>query len=130
MKKLSFVLLALSLAVTTLHAADKNGVQLGFWEMLRMKIEQLTPQKKLNTTTAVGGVRGAAVEVADVYWKGETKPQFIDADELSAFQKAMSLVEGGQKDQAQTAFADFSKTYPNSPLRKEADQALAQLIAK
>jgi TolA-binding protein len=130
MKKLSFVLLALMLAVTTLHAADKNEAPLGFWEMLRMRIEQLTPQKKLNTTTAVGGVRGAAVEVADVYWKGETKPQFIDSDELTAFQKAMSLVEAGQKDQAQAAFAEFAQTYPNSPLRKDADQALAQLIAK
>ena len=130
MKKLSSVLLALSLAVTALHAADKNEASLGFWEMLRMKIEQLTPQKKLNTTTAVGGVRGAAVEVADVYWKGETKPQFIDADELGAFQKAMSLVEGGQKDQAQAAFTDFVKTYPNSPLRKDADQAMAQLAAR
>ena len=130
MKKRFAVLLALSLAVTTLHAEDKNVAQLGFWEMLRMKIEQLTPQKKLNTTTAVGGVRGAAVEVADVYWKGETKPQFIDSDELTVFQKAMSLVEAGQKDQAQTAFTDFAKIYPNSPLRKEADQALAQLDAR
>jgi len=130
MKKLFFVLFSLTLAVTTLHAADKTVVSLGFWEALRMKIEQLTPQKKLNTTTAVGGVRGAAVEVADVYWKGETKPQFIDADELGAFQKAMALVETGQKDQAQLAFTDFAKTYPNSPLRQEADQALAQLVAK
>jgi TolA-binding protein len=130
MKKLFSVLLALMLAVTTLHAQDKKEAALGFWEMLRMKIEQLTPQKKLSTTTAVGGVRGAAVEVADVYWKGESKPQFIDTDELGAFQKAISLVEGGQKEQAQAAFADFAKTYPNSPLRKDADQAMAQLIAK
>jgi TolA-binding protein len=130
MKKLLAVLFALTFAVTALHAEDKNLAPLGFWEMLRMKIEQLTPQKKLNTTTAVGGVRGAAVEVADVYWKGETKPQFIDADELGAFQKAMSLVEGGQKDQAQAAFTDFVKTYPDSPLRKDADQAMAQLAAR
>jgi TolA-binding protein len=130
MKKLFSVLLALMLAVTTLHAQDKKEAALGFWEMLRMKIEQLTPQKKLSTTTAVGGVRGAAVEVADVYWKGESKPQFIDTDELGAFQKAISLVEGGQKEQAQAAFADFAKTYPNSPLRKDADQAMAQLQVK
>ena len=130
MKKLSSVLLSVAMAATTLHAQDKKETQLGFWEMLRMKIEQLTPQKKLNTTTAVGGVRGAAVEVADVYWKGESKPQFVDPDELGAFQKAMSLVEGGQKDQAQAAFADFAKTYPTSSLRKDADQAMAQLMLK
>jgi TolA-binding protein len=130
MKKLLSLLLVISFAASTLHAQDKNQAALGFWEMLRMKIEQLTPQKKLNTTPAVGGVRGAAVEVADVYWKGETKPQFIDSDELTAFQKAMSLVEAGQKDQAQAAFTDFAKTYPNSPLRKDADQAMAQLQVK
>ena len=130
MKRLLSVVLVLALAVPALRAQDKNVAALGFWEVLRMKIEQLTPQKKLNTTTAIGGVRGAAIEVADVYWKGETKPQFIDTDELGAFQKAMSLVEAGQKDQAQVAFADFAKTYPNSALRKEADQALAQLLAK
>ena len=129
MKYLATLLLALSFAVTSLHAADKVETKLGFWEMLRMKIEQLTPQKKLTTTTAVGGVRGAAVEATDVYWKGESKPQFIDPEELGAFQKAIALAEGGQKDQAKTAFADFAKSYPNSPLRKDADLAMAQLVA-
>jgi len=94
-----------------------------------MKIEQMTPQKKLGSTTAVGGVRGAAVEATDVYWKGEAKPQSIDADELGAFQKAMALVEAEQKDQAKAAFAEFSKTYPNSPLKADADQVMARLIA-
>jgi TolA-binding protein len=127
MKKLFLLLLSMSLASPALHAQDKRDAGSGFWELLRMKLEQLTPQKKLSTTTAVGGVRGAPVEVADVYWKGETKPQLVDADELTAFQKALALVEAGQKDQAQAAFAEFSRSYPESSLREQADQALARL---
>jgi len=129
MKKLTPVLLALSLLAPAVHAAGNSDSWSGFWERLRLRIEQMTPQKKLGNTTAVGGVRGAAVEVSDVYWKGEAKPQSVDADELNAFQKAMALVEADQKDQAQAAFADFARTYPASPLRADADQALARLLA-
>ncbi len=129
MKKSYPVLLALCLLAPAVQAADKGDSWSGFWEKLRMRIEQMMPQKKLATTTAVGGVRGAAVEAADVYWKGEAKPQSIDADELTAFQKAMALVEADQKEQAQAAFTDFARTYPESPLKADADQALARLLA-
>lgn len=129
MKKLITALLALSLLGAHAQSGGQGDSWTGFWERLRMKIEQMTPQKKLGSTTAVGGVRGAAVEATDVYWKGEAKPQSIDADELSAFQKAMALVEAEQKAQAQAAFAEFSKTYPNSPLKADADQIMARLMA-
>jgi len=129
MKKFVPVLLALGLVTPVLHAADSNDSWSGFWEKLRMKIEQMTPQKKLTTTTAVGGVRGAAVEVSDVYWKGEAKPQTVDDGELTAFQKAMALVESGQKEQARAAFGEFVKAYPASPLKPDADQAIARLVA-
>jgi TolA-binding protein len=127
MKKLLSLLLLMSLVSPALPAEDKSESGLGFWEMLRMKIEQFTPQKKLNTTTAVGGVRGAPVQANDIYWKGETKPQTIDTDELAEFQKAMALVEADQKDQARAAFSDFSAAHPTSPLRPDAEKALAQL---
>ncbi|KRI00375.1 hypothetical protein [Curvibacter sp. PAE-UM] len=129
MKKLITALLALSLLGAHAQSGGQGDSWTGFWERLRMKIEQMTPQKKLGSTTAVGGVRGAAVEATDVYWKGEAKPQSIDADELSAFQKAMALVEAEQKAQAQAAFAEFTKTYPNSPLKADADQIMARLMA-
>lgn len=129
MKKLITALLALSLLGAHAQSGGQGDSWAGFWERLRMKIEQMTPQKKLGSTTAVGGVRGAAVEATDVYWKGEAKPQSIDADELSAFQKAMALVEAEQKAQAQAAFAEFTKTYPNSPLKADADQIMARLMA-
>ncbi len=109
----------------SLMAAESNAP--GFWELLRIKIEQLTPQKKLSTTTAVGGVRGAPVESTDVYWKGEAKPSAIDADELMKFRHAVTLVEAGKRQDARSAFDEFIKKYPESPLRKDAESAIAQL---
>ena len=85
------------------------------------------PQKNVAATTAVGGVRGAQVTANDTYWKGEKAEQKVDPEELAAFQKAMALAEAGEVKQAQAAFAEFVKKSPDSPLRKDADQALAQL---
>jgi TolA-binding protein len=64
-----------------------------------------------------------------VYWKGEAHPQSVDEDELASFQKAMGLVDSHQKDAALAAFSDFSRNYPNSPLKADADQARARLLA-
>lgn len=128
MNKLSCLTLVLCLAsAPALHAADPKP-EVGFWEMLRLKIEMLTPQKKLSTTTAVGGVRGAPIEVNDIYWKGETKPQEIPAEELASFSHALALADAGKKEEAKLAFSGFSRTYPSSTLRESADQALAQLM--
>lgn len=123
MKKLIAALLALSLFGAYARSADtgKADSWSGFWERLRMKVERMTPQKKVASTTAV--------EAGDIYWNGEAKPQFIDSDELTAFQKAMALVESDQKDQVQAAFTEFAKTYPNSPLKADADPAMARLMA-
>ncbi len=131
MKKLITALLALSLFGAHAQSGDKGKADSwsGFWERLRMKVEQMTPQKKLGSTTAVGGVRGAAVEASDVYWKGEAKPQSIDADELAAFQKAMALVEADQKEQAHAALGEFIRSYPESSLKADAEQITARLTA-
>lgn len=128
MKKVTILLLLFLLISPALHSAEKS--EPGFWESLRMKIEQLTPQKKLGATTAVGGVRGAPVEDNDVYWKGEAKPTAIDPNELASFQNAISLADAGKKAEAQAAFSAFAKNYPASPLRKDAEQAIAQLQPK
>jgi TolA-binding protein len=134
MKKIIALLLAIGFTaiVQPVFAADKASAsakadrQLTFWEMLRKKINMFTPQKRLEATTAVGGVRGAQTEVNDVYWKGEAN-QLINAEELAAFKKAEDFAEAGDMKQAQAAFAEFVKLHPDSSLRKEADQALAML---
>lgn len=126
MKKLTMLLLIGSmLGSQALYAEEKSGSAQSFWDMIRSKLEMLTPQKRVTATNATGGVRGAAVASEDVYWKDEATGQTIDADELDAFKKGIKLIETGDKGQARTAFADFIKKYPDSSLRKDADQALA-----
>ena len=124
MKKLTMLLL-LGLAFGSQALYAGNDSTQSFWDMLRSKLESLTPQKKVVATNATGGVRGAAVASEDVYWKNEATGQTIDSDELDAFKKAVKLFEAGDKGQAKTAFSDFIKKYPDSSLRKDADQALA-----
>jgi len=121
------MLLSMSLMSQTLRAEVKSADTLGFWEKLRVKIEQMAPQKKVSATTAVGGVRGAKVVAEDVYWKGEKTAAVVDADELDAFKNAMALAAGGEQAKAQAAFSEFVTKNPDSPLRKDADLALAQL---
>lgn len=129
MKKLIIPLLALYLAMgsQTLYAEGKNDETLSFWEKLRVKIEQMAPQKKVSATTAVGGVRGAKMVADDVYWKGEKTAPVVDADELDAFKSAMTLAAGGELAKAQAAFGEFVTKNPDSPLRQDAEQALVQL---
>jgi len=120
------LLFSLSLAAPTLHAADKTA-EPSFWDKLRAKVEQMAPQKRVTATTAVGGVRGSKMAADDVYWKGEQQAQTVDADELEKFQAAMALAAAGELEKAQASFAEFVAKHPDSTLRKDADQALAQL---
>jgi TolA-binding protein len=130
MKKLIalFVLLGVALAMPAYSADDKPEGSL--WERLRKKIELITPKKKISTTTAVGGVRGSQADADDVYWKGEANAQPVDADELLAFKKAISLAEAGDMAGANSAFSDFLKKHPDSRLRPDAEEALASLQPK
>jgi TolA-binding protein len=130
MKKLiaMFVLLGVVLAAPAYSADEKQDGSL--WERLRKKIELITPKKKISTTTAVGGVRGSQADADDVYWKGEANAQPVDADELLAFKKAVSLAEAGDLAGANSAFGDFLKKHPDSRLRPDAEEALASLQPK
>lgn len=132
MKKFSVLCVCACLMVGSqaLYAEEKKESAPNFWEKLRAKIEQMAPQKKVATTTAVGGVRGAKMAVDDVYWKGEKAAQVVDEAELEAFTSAMKLVAAGEKVKARAAFAEFVSKNPDSPLRKDADLAQAQLIAE
>jgi len=124
MKRHIFLLSILILASQAVHAEEKGGLGV-YLGKLKSKIEKIVPQKKLTATTAAGGVRGAGVESSDVYWKGEA--QTVDPAELDAFNKALSLAEGGKHQEAADAFAAFAKTYPESPLRKDAEEAVKEL---
>lgn len=129
MKKIILLLLVAMSAFTSaaIDAAADNPGSMSLWEKLRKKIESFTPQKKIGATNAVGGVRGAPADANDIYWKGETIHETIDADELIAFKKAMDFAVAGETKQATAAFSEFIKSHPDSSLRKDADQALVAL---
>lgn len=131
MKKImtAVLLVCTAMAAPMLHAEGKKDAPPSFWEQLRAKIEQMAPQKKVSATTAVGGVRGAKMAADDVYWKGEKSAQPVDADELATFKSAMALAASGELVKAQAAFTEFVAKNPESPLRADADQALAELKA-
>jgi TolA-binding protein len=124
MKKLIMLLLmGLAFGSQVVYAAGADTSS--FWDKLRNKLESLTPQNKVTTTNATGGVRGAPMASEDMYWKGDASARTVDAEELEAFKKAVALIDLGDKKQAQSAFSEFIQKYPNSSLRKDADQALA-----
>jgi hypothetical protein len=129
MKKLMSACLLVILASTScaLYAEEKSA---SFWDTMRKKVETIAPKKQLGATTAVGGVRGAPSDVNDFYWKGEVASAQVDAQELSDFNKAFELGAAGNAAQAQIAFQWFIKSYPDSILRKDADQALVVLSGK
>jgi len=120
-------ILACAFASPEVFAAENNAKPVSLWEKLRKKIETFTPQKKIGATNAVGGVRGALADANDIYWKGEVTHEVVDADEMAEFKKAMDLGAAGETSQAQAAFSEFIKAHPDSPLRKDADQALSEL---
>jgi len=124
MKKAIILLLGL-LLVGNVLAEEKAQEKESLFETLRKKIELLTPKKKLQTTTAVGGVRGSKADANDLYWKGEEKDSGIDADELAAFDDALSQAENGNMAAAEEKLAAFVEKYPLSQLREDAEKALA-----
>lgn len=123
-------LVGLSLFSQSLYAGEKSANSSGFWDKLRGKIESLTPQKKVGMTTATGGVRGAPAATEDMYWKNDASAHVIGADELDDFEKAVKLTDSDDKGPAQAAFSEFINKYPGSPLRKDAEQAIALLQTK
>lgn len=123
MKKITLLLLALLLTGSVLAEEAKQSEE-GLLDSLRKKIEMLMPKKKLQTTTAVGGVRGSKADANDLYWKGEKGEEGIDADELAAFDDALSLAETGEMVEAEKQLTAFLKKYPTSQLREDAEQAL------
>lgn len=129
MKKPVLLVTLVSAALLSVSVlAAESPAPSNFWEKLRKKIELLTPQKKMTATNAVGGVRGAASESSDLYWKGEAVRPVVDEEELQAFQKAMTLAgDAAQSKEALAAFEAFVKAHPESSLRTDAEQAMAAL---
>lgn len=127
MKKLIALFVSLGIVLAAPVQVSAAEQEMSLWERLRKKIELITPKKKLATTTAAGGVRGSLADADDVYWKGEAQTSAVEEEELTAFKKAIELVDAGKTEEAKVAFTEFVKQHPDSTLRTDAEAALAQL---
>lgn len=127
MKTRTLLLLTLLLAVwaaSPVLGADKAD----FWGNLQGKLQKVTPAKKTNVTTAVGGVRAAKNESAsDVYWKGKEKSHPVTEEELQKFNLAVDTKLKGNNEQAIKLFEEFLTNYPQSALRVDGLQAMDKI---
>ena len=99
-----------------------------FWDTLRKKIEKITPVKKATVTTAVGGVRGSqAGDAGTLYWKGKDETVSASSEEIDLFAKGVELAISGDSVNAIVEFEGFLVKYPESSLREDTLQALANL---
>ena len=113
-----------------LACADVEKSKKSFWDVLRNKIEKVTPTKKTSVTTAVGGVRGAQNEDgSELYWKGKEDVLAVSEDELTAFNEAMQTAIDGDNARAAELFESFVARYPMSELRQDSLHALENLKA-
>ncbi|MBU0483128.1 MAG: hypothetical protein KKB30_01270 [Proteobacteria bacterium] len=130
MKRIIVVALTVLLMASSVALAEENSGEEkkdSLWEMIRNKIEQVTPNKKLVVTTAVGGVRGARSEAGtDLYWRGEDL-QIKNEQEMAKFESALQAAEKGETAQALSFFEGFKAEYPESDLQEYANQAIAEL---
>jgi len=119
MKKALTVFLVILFMAAIGHAAEKSG----WWTDLKGKVDKLTAPKS-QTTTAVGGVRGAKEESETVYWKGKEK---VSKEELDAFGSALNLALEGKAKEAEKGFKSFLDKYPKSALAEDARKSLQEL---
>jgi hypothetical protein len=116
---------AMLLGMLLLMSAPVSGEQKeGFWDKLQTKLEKITPTKKVSTTSAVGGVRGAKNDDAsDIYWKGRDKTLEMSDEELEKFNIAMESRRKGDNELSLKQFEEFLNLYPQSQFRVEGLQA-------
>lgn len=99
------------------------------WMKLKGKAQRVAPKKSAAATTAVGGVRGAPEDEgkSGLYWKGKDEPVSIDQEELDAFNDALDTAINGDNAASAEKFKAFLAKYPESVLKPEAEEALANL---
>lgn len=99
------------------------------WMKLKGKAQRVAPKKANAATTAVGGVRGAPEDEgkSGLYWKGKDEPISIDQEELDAFNDALDTAINGDAQASSDKFKAFLAKYPESVLKSDAEEALANL---
>lgn len=110
-----------------LHASAAEPAKGGFWDNLKAKIEKVTPSRKSSVNTAVGGVRSAKQQDAELYWKGKDPLLEADRDELDLFKQALNKAIRGEREESIKLFEAFLGRYTQSQLKEDCLKALEQL---
>jgi len=130
MRKLCIICIAILMSYSISIADDESPAKEGLWERLRVKIENVTPKKKLIAVTAVGGVRGAKNELEELYWKDEVKDTDVPEEELLKFSTVVHAASEAPVEKALALLEGFIVENPNSFFVNDAKDAVAQLQQK
>ena len=127
MKRL--IAIMITALVTIALAAPAAMADESLWMKLKGKAQKVAPKKSASATTAVGGVRGAPEDEgkSGLYWKGKEEPVSIDQEELDAFNDALDTAINGDNVASAEKFKAFLAKYPESVLKADAEEALANL---
>lgn len=127
MRKFFIISIAILMSYSISIAGDEPTPNESIWEKLRVKIENLTPKKKLIAVTAVGGVRGAKNESEELYWKDEAKEADVSEEELLKFSTVVQAASEAPVEKALELLNGYISENPNSYFVNDAKEAVAQL---
>lgn len=117
--KMITILLAMVFAMAVTASAGELS------DKVKAKLKGLEMSGSGQKTTSVAGIRGAEQKDDDkLYWSGKEK---VSQAELESFKVAFAETEKGDKIAARKAFEGFVRSYPDSPLAKDAVDMIEEL---
>jgi len=121
-------LLAVALSSSVVFAEARWNLQDWLKELqTRIRRAETRKHSQVVAVAAVRGTKSDGSEARRLYWKGKEKTASVTKEQLDAFKSAVSLAEAGKKDEAEKSLDNFLTTYPESPMKAEAEQTLALL---
>ncbi len=108
----------------------KKKTSLQVW-LNKMKKKIAGAETKHNKLVAVASVRGDdSADVPPLYWKGKASEGPVALPELKEFEDAVNLALNGDKAGSTAKLQTFVSTYPDSPLKADAQETLNALAAE
>jgi TolA-binding protein len=122
-------------AAPSVQAEEKKAEQTTaqYLEQLQIKLDHTA--QRVNQPSSEGssvvGLRGSKQESASkqLYWKGKKGKTPVTPDEVKAFRAAIDLARAGKTAEATAGLKTFQKTYPNSAMNPDVEEAISKLSA-
>ena len=124
MRRLFLVAMVLTLCANVAAAQQekKAGPSIAEWlKGLQNRIAQIVPQKTIQMSNGVAGVRGAKEDAqVKLYWKGKKDEAAVTEEEMAKFKSGVDLATRGDKEGSLKQLEEFMKQYPDSALIPDA----------